>query len=125
MDGGGTAVAPSGRIDAIWYDTRGSGRLPNVAQLFYAYSWDGGPDLVRERCRQPRLRQPPSATRNQGKIGDYITIVSARRVADVAYTATFNGEQDVYHVRVFPDCNGNGVSDVTDIASAAECRLQR
>src|SRR5439155_10646375 len=35
------------------------------------------------------------------------------------YATTFNGEEDVYYVRVFPDCNGNGVSDVTDIASGS------
>jgi hypothetical protein len=33
----------------------------------------------------------------------------------VAYTATFNGEQDVYYLNVFPDCNNNRISDVLDI----------
>jgi hypothetical protein len=39
---------------------------------------------------------------NQNKIGDYITIVSDVAGGNVAYTATFNGEQDVYYVRVAP-----------------------
>ena len=54
---------------------------------------------------------------NQFKMGDYITIVSGETAAQAAFTATLNGEQDVYHVRLFPDCNGNGVSDVLDVAS--------
>jgi hypothetical protein len=39
---------------------------------------------------------------NQNKIGDYISIVSDNSGADVAYTATFNGEEDVYYVRLSP-----------------------
>ena len=37
---------------------------------------------------------------------------------NVAYPATFNGEQDVYFVHLFPDCNNNSVSDVDDIQQA-------
>src|SRR6185503_880571 len=55
---------------------------------------------------------------NQNKIGDYYGIVSNHTGADVAYSATFTGGQDVYYLRVFPDCNANAVSDVTDIADA-------
>ena len=115
------AVAPNGRIDAIWYDTRGSG-LQNVAQLYYAYSWDGGerwsPNVAVTPAFNTSLGYP-----QQGKMGDYIGIVSADTGADVAYTATFNSEQDVYYVRLFPDCNGNGISDVTDLAGgqATDC----
>ena len=43
-----------------------------------------------------------------------VGLVTVVFVAAVAYAATFNGEQDVYYVRVFPDCNGNGLSDVDD-----------
>jgi hypothetical protein len=39
---------------------------------------------------------------NQNKIGDYITMVSDNTGADVAYSATFNGEEDIYYVRVAP-----------------------
>ena len=38
---GAHAVAPNGRIDVIWYDTRNTG-ASTVSELFYAYSWDGG-----------------------------------------------------------------------------------
>lgn len=109
------SVAPNGRIDAIWNDTRDSG-VANVCQLFYAYSWDGGetwsPNVAVSPPFDSSLGYP-----QQSKMGDYITLVSDATGADAAYTATFNGEQDIYYVRVFPDCNGNGVSDVTDLAN--------
>ena len=35
------AVAPNGRLDAVWYDTRNSGNNIN-SQLFYSYSIDAG-----------------------------------------------------------------------------------
>jgi subtilisin-like proprotein convertase family protein len=117
------SVAPNGRIDVIWNDSRDSGQA-NLTQLYYAYSWDGGvtwsPNVAVSPVFDSFLGYP-----NQSKMGDYIGIVSAATGADVAYTATFNHEQDVYYVRVFPDCNGNGISDVTDIANAtsADCNL--
>ena len=52
---------------------------------------------------------------NQNKIGDYITIVSDNASANVAYAATFNGEEDIYYVRIpiaSPyDFNGDGNPD--------------
>ncbi len=39
---------------------------------------------------------------------------------NVAYAATFNGEQDVYFLRIGPwDCNGNQIDDAEDIANEA------
>ena len=68
------SVAPNGRIDVIWYDTRGSGNV-NVAQLYYAYSWDAG---VTWSANVPVT--PPFNTSvgypQQSKIGDYSTIRS-------------------------------------------------
>jgi hypothetical protein len=107
------AVAPNGRIDVVWNDTRNSGQL-NVSELFYAYSYDGGENW---QGNIP-VSQPFDSFvgyPNQNKIGDYYTLVSDETGAHVAYAATFNGEQDVYYLRVFPDCNENGRSDVIDI----------
>lgn len=109
-----SAVAPNGRIDAVWNDTRATGAA-NICQLFYAYSWDGGATWSKNVAVSP-LFDSSLGYPNQNKMGDYSTIVSGAIGADVAYTATFNGEQDVYYLRVFPDCNDNGVSDVTDLA---------
>jgi hypothetical protein len=47
---------------------------------------------------------------NQSKIGDYITIVSDDAGANVAYAATFNGEEDIYYVRIRPAASLGNVS---------------
>ena len=45
-------------------------------------------------------------------MGDYYEMVSDRTGADVAWAATFNGEQDVYYLRIGDrDCNGNAIGD--------------
>ena len=54
--------------------------------------------------------------RKQNKPGDYYDMVSDDTGADVAYAATFNDSHDVYYLRLFPDCNTNGVLDETDLA---------
>jgi hypothetical protein len=101
------AVAPNGRLDAVWYDTRNDpGNL--LSQLFYSYSTDAGltwsPNVAVSAAFNPHEGYP-----NQNKIGDYITIVSDNTGGNVAYAATFNfnpnrgqHEQDVYYVRVSP-----------------------
>jgi subtilisin-like proprotein convertase family protein len=110
------SVARNGRIDVIWNDSRSSGQ-PNLSQLYYAYSWDGGVTWSANVPVSPVFNSLVGFP-NQSKIGDYSGIVSGDTGADVAYAATFNNEEDIYYVRVFPDCNGNGISDVTDIAAA-------
>jgi hypothetical protein len=94
------SVAPNGRIDAVWLDTRNSTNNLN-SQLFYSYSRDAGdtwsPNVAVSEPFNPKIGYP-----NQSKIGDYITIVSDNGGGNVAYTATFNGEQDVYYLRVAP-----------------------
>ncbi|HVF73168.1 MAG TPA: sialidase family protein [Chthoniobacterales bacterium] len=94
------AVAPNGRLDAVWYDTRNAANNTD-SQLFYSYSLDAGetwsPNVAVSQPFNPFLGYP-----DQAKIGDYITMVSDNNGGNVAYTATFNGEQDVYYVRVGP-----------------------
>ncbi len=108
-------VASDGRIDVVWADSR-NGAQPNYAELFYAYSYDGGDTWLGDEPVSPTFNSFLGYPQ-QNKIGDYYTIVSGGAEAHVAYAATFNDEQDVYYVRVFPDCNANAVSDVTDIAN--------
>jgi hypothetical protein len=105
---GTLSVAPNGRIDVVWYDTRNA---PNNidSQLFYSFSTDGG---VTWAANVPvsNLFNPQAGFPQNQKIGDYITIVSDSTGGNVAYAATFNEnpnafndhEQDVYYVRVFP-----------------------
>ena len=101
------AVAPNGRLDAVWYDTRNAANNTD-SQLFYSYSTDGGvtwsPNVAVSAPFSPLEGWP-----NQNKIGDYITIVSDHTGGNVAYSATFNfdrsrgqHEQDVYFVRILP-----------------------
>jgi hypothetical protein len=104
---GTLAVAPNGRIDSVWYDTRNAANNTD-SQLFYSYSTDGGvtwsPNVAVSNSFNPLEGWP-----SQNKIGDYITIVSDNTGGDVAYAATYNfnpsrgqHEQDVYYVRVGP-----------------------
>ena len=94
------AVAPNGRIDSVWLDTRNAANNTD-SQLFYSYSLDAGntwsPNVAVSIPFNPFLGYP-----NQNKLGDYMTIVSDNTGGDVAYAATFNLEQDVYYVRVAP-----------------------
>jgi hypothetical protein len=98
---GTLAVAPNGRIDAIWFDSRNASNNTS-SQLFYSYSTNGGStwsnNVAVSQPFNPFLGYP-----NQNKIGDYITIVSDNSGGNVAYSATFNGEEDIYYLRVSPD----------------------
>ncbi len=97
---GTLSVAPDGRIDSVWLDSRNAANNTD-SQLFYSYSIDGGttwaPNEAVSQSFNPFLGYP-----NQNKMGDYMTMVSDDTGADVAYCATFNGEQDIYYVRVAP-----------------------
>jgi hypothetical protein len=101
------SVAPNGRLDAVWHDTRNAANNTD-SQLFYSFSTDAGvtwaPNVAVSNAFNPFEGYP-----NQQKIGDYITIVSDNTGANVAYSATFNfnpntgqHEEDVYYVRVSP-----------------------
>ena len=100
---------------SVWLDTRYAANN-TASQLFYSYSTNAGVTWARNipvsTSFNPFLGYP-----NQNKIGDYITMVSDNTGADVAYTATFNGEQDIYYVRVAPLA-----SRLLNISTRARCR---
>ena len=108
-------VAPDGRIDVIWNDSR-NGSTYFWNELFYSYSNDGG---LTWSPNEP-ITPPWDSTLGwpqQLKIGDYYQLNSDDLGANLAYAATFNGEQDIYFLRLGePDCNGNGVADALDVA---------
>src|SRR5436190_2947147 len=115
------SVAPNGRLDAVWYDTRNAANNTD-SQLFYSWSTDAGvtwsPNVAVSNAFNPFEGYP-----NQNKIGDYITIVSDATGGNVAYSATFNfnpnqgqHEEDVYYVRVSP--SGGGTPTPTPTATA-------
>ena len=94
---GTMSVSPSGRIDVIWLDTRdNSGTL--MSSLYYSNSTDGGvtwsPNERLSDAFDPQLGWP-----QQAKMGDYYHMVSDDEGFRLAWTATFNGEEDVYFGR--------------------------
>ncbi len=94
------AVAPNGRLDSVWLDTRNAANNTD-SQLFYSFSLDGGvnwsPNVAVSNSFNPFLGYP-----QQNKMGDYMTMVSDNTGANVAYAATFNSEEDIYYIRVAP-----------------------
>ncbi len=47
-------------------------------------------------------------------------MISDNLGVNVAYAATFNGEQDIYFLRIGPwDCNGNEIPDEEDIGQGS------
>lgn len=119
---GTMSVAPNGRIDVVWNDTR-DGAGAQFSAIYYAFSVDGGvtfsPNYRLTSQYDSRIGWP-----QQAKIGDYWGMVSDELGADLACAATWNGEQDVYHLRITApvcpaggrDCNGNGFEDECEAA---------
>ncbi len=89
------SVAPNGRIDVIWLDTRNNPGT-NISALYYSNSNDGGttwsPNERLSDYFDPHVGWP-----QQQKMGDYFHMVSDNNGANLAWAATFNGEQDVYY----------------------------
>lgn len=97
---GTMSVASNGRIDAVWNDTRANpGTF--LSELTYSFSTDGGTTWSANEPVSPAF-DPHVGWPQQNKIGDYYHMVSDSDAAHVAYSATFNGEQDVYYLRLRP-----------------------
>lgn len=112
---GTMSVSPDGRIDVVWNDTRNS-LDERMSELYYRSSEDGGVTWSDED-RLSDVFDSHLGWPNQNKIGDYYHMVSDRVGAHLAWSATFNGEQDVYYTRIGSyDCNDNGIPDEDDIA---------
>ncbi len=98
---GTMSVAPNGRIDVIWLDTRDapSGTVDSV--LYYSYSEDEGETwTVNEPISEafdPTIGYP-----QQNKMGDYFDMISDNDFAHLAWANTLNGGQDVYYTRITP-----------------------
>jgi hypothetical protein len=97
---GTMSVAPTGRIDVVWLDTRNN--PSSTSALYYSNSHDGGvtwSQNVRISDHFNSLVGWP----NQNKMGDYFDMVSDIDGARLAWAATFNGGQDVYYSYIFGD----------------------
>lgn len=96
---GTMGVAPNGRIDVVWLDTRFSSGSPYLSALFYRYSEDGGTTWADEEQISPTFN-PSLGYPQQNKMGDYYHVISDNGGAHVAWAATFNGEEDVYYTYI-------------------------
>lgn len=98
---GTMSVAPNGRIDVVWLDTREAEAYPYMSALYYSYSVDQGvtwsPNEKLSELFDPKIGYP-----NQDKMGDYFDMVSHNGGAHLAWTNTINGEQDVYYSHINP-----------------------
>lgn len=92
---GSLSVAPNGRIDATWLDTRDDAGT-FLSSLYYSYSFDGGLTWS-ENEKLSESFDPHLGWPNQQKIGDYFHMISFDEGAHLAWAATFNGEEDIYY----------------------------
>ena len=108
---GTMAVAPNGRIDVVWLDTRDSGSGSNNSVLYYSFSEDQGEtwtdNLAISESFNPNIGYP-----QQDKMGDYYDMVSDNNGVHLAWANTINGGQDVYYTHIDPVAI-LGVSDNT------------
>jgi hypothetical protein len=101
---GTMSVAPDGRIDAIWLDTRDHPGTV-ISSLYYSCSLDQGLTWS-QNVRLSDFFDPHVGWPNQDKMGDYFDMYSDESGAHLAWAATFNGEQDVYYSVITPDYVG-------------------
>ena len=100
---GTMSVAPNGRIDVIWLDTRDHPTGHEYySSLYYAYSTDGG-ETFSENVRLSDSFDPHVGWPQQQKMGDYFHMYSDNTYAHLAWANTLNGEQDVYYTRIDPN----------------------
>lgn len=104
---GTMSVAPNGRIDVIWLDTRNGGPGSYLSALYYCYSDDQGETWsINKKLSDsfdPKIGYP-----QQEKMGDYFDMVSDNEGAHLAWANTLNGEQDVYYTHIVPTIVGMG-----------------
>jgi len=94
---GTMSVAPNGRIDAVWLDTR-DGPGAYDSSLYYSWSEDAG-ETWADNVRITQDFDPHVGWPQQNKMGDYFHMVSLNNAAHLAFAATLNGEQDVYYAQ--------------------------
>ena len=119
---GTLSVAPNGRLDAFWYDTRNDANPaePDFSEVYYSFSMDSGATWSENVPVSPPFNHFLGGPSGSPKLGDYIQAISDDVGVSLAHAATFNGEQDVWLLRIGDyDCNGNGIGDSEDLASGA------
>lgn len=118
---GTMSVAPNGRIDVVWLDTRDEpGTL--LSALYYSFSEDHGvtwsTDQKLTESFDPHVGWP-----NQNKMGDYFDMKSSDEGAHLAWCGTFNGEQDVYYAFIQPEGITTSVDEVTPLDNMLNLKI--
>jgi len=94
------SMAPGGRLDAVWFDTRDD-PAHFLSRLYYSYSYDEGVTWAPNRPLSDQFDSTVGWPVQQ-KIGDYFQCLSNNAGTNIVYPATFNGEQDLYFLRTHP-----------------------
>ena len=119
------SVAPTGRIDVAYVHTPDP-EVPEINEIRLTSSWNGGETWSRPRTVSARFDSQVGWPSGQAKIGDYYQLVSVEEGAYLAFAATFNGEQDVYLLRLgMTECRGDSAALVESGAAVSRERLQR
>ena len=102
---GTMSVAPNGRIDVVWLDTRDAPAGTVDSVLYHTYSEDEGETWT---VNQPISDSfdPTIGYPMQNKMGDYFDMKSDNEFAHLAWANTLNGGQDVYYTRITPSLLG-------------------
>jgi hypothetical protein len=103
---GTMSVAPTGRIDVAWLDTRDNPGSVN-SSLYYAYSTNGGVTWS-PNARLSQAFDPHAGWPQQNKMGDYFHMVSDSAGAHLAWCGTFGGEQNVFYGHISYPLTGVG-----------------
>ncbi len=111
---GTMSVAPNGRIDVVWLDTRDNPGT-YLSSLYYSFSTDNGITWsLNEKLSEafdPHLGWP-----QQNKLGDYFDMISYDEYTVLAWAGTFNGEQDVYFGKIYQNVVGiDGEQNVNEV----------
>lgn len=102
---GTLSVAPNGRIDMVWLDTRDSPSDSLLSALYYSWSEDQG-ETWSANVKLSPLFDSRIGWPQQNKMGDYFDMESDENGAHLAWANTFNGEQDVYYSYIKPQGTG-------------------
>lgn len=114
---GTMSVAPNGRIDAVWLDTREDGFWMDISALYYSYSVDQGVTWSANEKLSPEF-DPHLGYPNQNKMGDYFDMISHDDYVHLAWANTLNYEQDVYYSRITPGITGVSSVSLNSAVSA-------
>ncbi len=113
---GTMSVAPNGRIDVVWLDTRDNPGT-YLSSLYYSYSMTQGQSWSANQ-RISEAFDPHLGWPQQEKMGDYFHMVSLLDGAYLAWANTLNGEQDVYFTKIY-----SGFDKVDDVTAANGLKL--